>query len=114
MASGRGAAVAGAPVNVAVPLASTYHADGPLSYGREGNAVWDALEEVLGSLEGGQALVFASGLAAIAAVLETLPVGALVVAPQDAYMGTRGFWPTWRGATGSRSGWSTSPTPPPR
>ncbi len=76
---------------MALPLASTYHADGPLSYGREGNAVWDALEEVLGSLEGGQALVFASGLAAIAAVLETLPVGALVVAPRDAYLGTRGL-----------------------
>jgi cystathionine gamma-synthase len=76
---------------VAVPLASTYHADGPLSYGREGNAVWDALEEVLGALEGGQALVFASGLAAIAAVLETLPVGAVVVAPEDAYLGTRGL-----------------------
>jgi cystathionine gamma-synthase len=76
---------------VAVPLASTYHADGALSYGREGNAVWDALEEVLGSLEGGRALAFASGLAAIAAVIETLPVGAVVVAPEDAYLGTRGL-----------------------
>jgi cystathionine gamma-synthase len=76
---------------VAVPLASTYHAEGGLSYGREGNAVWEALEEVLGALEGGQALVFASGLAAIAAVVETLPVGALVVAPDDAYLGTRGL-----------------------
>jgi cystathionine gamma-synthase len=92
VASGRGgAAVAGAPVNVAVPLASTYHADGALSYGREGNAVWEALEEVLGSLEGGRALVFASGLGAIAAVVETLPVGAVVVAPEDAYLGTRGL-----------------------
>lgn len=92
MASGRGgSAVAGAPVNVPVPLASTYHADGALSYGREGNAVWEALEEVLGSLEGGRALAFGSGLAAIAAVAETLPVGAVVVAPGDAYLGTRGL-----------------------
>jgi cystathionine gamma-synthase len=98
VATGRGpefldgaAPAAGAPINVAIPMASTYHADGVISYGREGNAVWEALEEVLGSLEGGWALTFASGMAAIAGVLETLPVGAVVVAPEDAYLGTRGL-----------------------
>jgi len=44
---------------------------------------------VLGALEGGPCLLFASGMAAIAAVLETLPVGATVVAPVGAYSGTR-------------------------
>ena len=33
--------------------------------------------------------MFASGMAAIAAVLELVPVGGVVVAPQDAYSGTR-------------------------
>ena len=89
--AGRGPHAPGAPVNVAIPLASTYRADGDIAYGRDGNAVWQALEEVLGELEGGDALVFSSGMAAISAVLETLQAGAVVVAPFDAYIGTRQF-----------------------
>ena len=54
-------------------LSSTYHQGGELTYGRDGNPTWEALEEVLGGLEGGSALVFASGMAAIAAVLEMPP-----------------------------------------
>ncbi len=88
---GRGEQAAGAPVNPAIPLSSTYRADGDLAYGRDGNAVWDALEQVIGGLEGGDALVFASGMAAISAVLETSRVGAKVVVPFDAYTGTRRF-----------------------
>ncbi len=60
-------------------------------YGRDGNPTWEALEEVLGALEGGSALVFASGMAAIAAVMETLPVPGRVVVAGDAYNGTRRF-----------------------
>ena len=73
---------------------ATYHqGDGPndLVYGRDGNETWSAFEEVLGSLEGGSCLVFSSGLAAISAVLETLPVPGRVVVPADAYGGTRRF-----------------------
>jgi cystathionine gamma-synthase len=79
----------GAPVTVPVELSSTYHAGGPVTYGREGNATWTALEEVLGALEGGVAVSFASGMGAVAAVFETLPVGATVVVAGDAYQGTR-------------------------
>jgi cystathionine gamma-synthase len=60
-------------------------------YGRDGNPTWDALEEAIGGLEGGSALVFASGMAAVAAVLETLPVSGRVVVAGDAYNGTRRF-----------------------
>jgi cystathionine gamma-synthase len=60
-------------------------------YGRDGNPTWEALEEALGGLEGGSALLFASGMAAVAAVLESLPVAGQVVVAGDAYSGTRRF-----------------------
>ena len=72
-------------------LSSTYHQGGELIYGRDGNPTWSALEDVIGALEGATGLVFASGLAAISAVMESLPVPARVVAPGDAYNGTRRF-----------------------
>jgi cystathionine gamma-synthase len=58
-------------------------------YGRDDNETWEAFESALGVLEGGTALVFASGMAAISAVLETVPIGATIVVPGDAYNGTR-------------------------
>lgn len=70
-------------------LTSTYRQDGQVAYGRDGNPTWIALEEAIGGLEGGSALAFASGLAAIAAVIETLPVPGRVVVAGDAYNGTR-------------------------
>lgn len=88
---GRPARHAGGPVNPAVVLSSTFHQDGRLIYGRDGNPTWEALEEVLGGLEGGSALVFASGMAAVAAVMESLPVPGRVVVAGDAYNGTRRF-----------------------
>ncbi len=60
-------------------------------YGRDGNPTWEALEQAIGGLEGGQARVFASGMAAIAALLECLPVPGRVVVAGDAYHGTRRF-----------------------
>lgn len=81
---------AGEPLNPALVLASVYRAGGRLDYARDdGNPTWEALEEAVGTLEGGTAVAFASGLAAVAAVLEELPVGAGVVAPADAYTGLR-------------------------
>jgi cystathionine gamma-synthase len=88
---GRPAAEPGAPVNPPVVLSSTYHQGGAVAYGRDGNPTWDAVEEVIGALEGGRAHLFASGLAAISSLLETLPVPAWVVVAGDSYNGTRRF-----------------------
>ena len=81
----------GAPLNTAVSFNSTYRrgGDADYSYGRSGNPTWSAFEDALGALESGKALAFASGLAAVAAVIETLPVGAVIVVPRAAYNGTR-------------------------
>jgi cystathionine gamma-synthase len=88
---GRGSGAPGDPVNPPVVLSSTFRQGGAIPYGRDGNPTWEALEEVIGKLEGGEALVFASGMAAIAAVLETRPVGDCIVVAGDAYSGTRRF-----------------------
>jgi cystathionine gamma-synthase len=72
-----------------VTLASTYRAGGGPGYGRYGNPTWSALEEALGGLEGGTAVAFASGMAAVGAILDELPAGATMVAPADAYNTSR-------------------------
>ena len=89
--AGRGDRVAGAPLNVPVHFASAYHPDAEVGYAREGNESWSALEHALGELEGGTALCFASGMGAVSAVMDQLPVGAAVVAPNDSYTGTRWY-----------------------
>ena len=76
------------PLNVPVMFASTYHQGGPVGYGRSGNPSWAAFEETLGALEGGTAIAFASGLAAVASVLDLVPTGGVVVAPRHAYSGS--------------------------
>ncbi|MFV0461860.1 MAG: trans-sulfuration enzyme family protein [Nostocoides sp.] len=79
---------AGMPLSPALVLASTYLADGAVDYGRGGNPTWSAFEEAVGALEGGDALVFASGMAAISAVLSLVPLGGVLVSPESAYSGT--------------------------
>jgi cystathionine gamma-lyase len=60
-----------------------------LDYGRSHNPTRWALERCVADLESGaQAYAFASGMAAIATVLETLNAGAHVVAGDDLYGGT--------------------------
>lgn len=80
-----------APLSVPISAASTYHAGGGDGYGRYGNAGWSALEEALGALEGGTAVTYASGMAAVSAVLDLVRPGAPVVAPRHAYSGTLGL-----------------------
>ncbi|CAN5619848.1 PLP-dependent transferase [soil metagenome] len=69
-------------------MASTYVAGGDLEYGRYGNPSWTAFEDVLGGLEGGRCLSFASGMAAVTTVLDLVGQGAKVVAPRHAYQGS--------------------------
>jgi cystathionine gamma-synthase len=85
--AGRPERVPNAPVGESPVFSSTYVAGGDRGYGRFGNDAWSALEETLGELEGGRGVAFASGMAAAAAVIDLVPVGGRVVAPQHAYSG---------------------------
>ena len=73
---------------------STYVQDSPgvhkgLDYGRSHNPTRWAFERCVADLESGaQAFAFASGMAAIATVLELLDSGAHVIAGDDLYGGT--------------------------
>ena len=59
-------------------------------YGRTDTPAWHPLEEALNALEGGAgAVLFASGMAAITAAVEQVPVGALVVGSDSSSSGTR-------------------------
>ena len=91
IAAGRPPNVPDGPLNQSVVFASTYHAHGPVAYGRDDNPTWTALEEVIGVLEGGTAVSFASGMAAVAAVFDQVRVGGAIVVPRDGYYGTRAF-----------------------
>ena len=77
-----------APLNPNVQLTSTFRAGGPLGYGRYGNETWLAVEEAISNLEGGKSLIFSSGMAAINAVFNILPIGAVVTASNQGYSGT--------------------------
>jgi cystathionine gamma-synthase len=78
-------------LNPPIVFSSTYHAGGPVGYGRYGNESWSALEAAISELEGGQTLSFSSGMAAISAVFSILPIGAPVVASNQGYSGTMGL-----------------------
>ena len=88
VALGREPVVAGGQVGAPLVLTSTYHADGDVVYARSGNPTWSAFEAALGDLEGGDALVLSSGMAAVTAALSLLPHGGTVVAPDAAYNAT--------------------------
>ena len=78
----------GSTLNPAVVLASNFRDGGEYSR-THGTDTWAALEEAVGALEGGIAIAFASGMGAIAVILEELPPGARIVVPHDGYTGTR-------------------------
>src|SRR4051812_37383538 len=75
-------------------LASAYHLAGDdvhatFGYLREGNPTWAAYEAALGELEGGEVVIFGSGMAAASAVLLSAAPNDVLVAPVDGYFGVR-------------------------
>ncbi len=99
--AGRPPRAPGAPVNVPIELSSTYAAwpaEGPdltpasTGYGRYDNATWAAFEQVVGALEGGRALCFASGMAAISAAVAALPAAGAIVVPRTPYNTSRALF----------------------
>ena len=82
----------GAPLNVPLVPASTFVIGKGREYSRgDGTPTWEALEEVVGGLESGKSLAFASGMAAIAAVFDQLGSDAVIVMPDDCYQGVAGL-----------------------
>ena len=97
--------VPGEPLSAGPVFAAPYHTPGdssntPYTYARSHNPTWTALEKTIGQMESGQlatgesytasALVFASGMAACAAVFGTiLRPGDVVVLPSNAYYTAR-------------------------
>ncbi len=74
-------------LNPPISLNATFHAGGPVGYGRYGNETWVGLESAISAFEGGKTLTFSSGMAAISAVFSILPVGAPIVASNQGYSG---------------------------
>ena len=112
----------GAPLNVPLVPASNFILGAERGYSRDdGTPTWEALEDVVGGLESGRALAFALGMAAIAAVFDPLPTGAVVVLPDDCYQGVaglaaagaeRGRWSVRRVAVDDRPAGSAPAAPP--
>lgn len=80
----------GEPLMPGPEFTSIYHTGGDavaeLAYARYGNRTWARYEAALGELDGGTAVVFASGMAASAAVLFTeVGPGAVLLLPADGY-----------------------------
>ena len=76
------------PLNEPLTMASTYVAGGEREYGRYANPTWEAFETAVGALEGGRAISFASGMAAVCTVLDLVAPGETVVAARHCYQGT--------------------------
>lgn len=82
----------GSPLNVPLVPASNFIIGQGREYSRDdGTPTWEALESIVGGLEGGMAIAFSPGMAAIAAVFDSLAVGSEVVLPDDCYQGVAGL-----------------------
>lgn len=82
----------GSPLNVPPWPASNFVLGERRAYARDdGTPGWEALEEIVGGLEGGFAVSFASGMAGIAAIFDQLATGAVVALPDDCYQGVVGL-----------------------
>jgi len=105
----------GAPLNRPPVLASNFVLGAGRAYARgDGTPTWEALEEIVGLLEAGQAVAFSSGMAGVAAVFDQLHAGSQLAIPEDCYQGVaqlaesgrqRGMWSVTRLAVDDTDGW---------
>jgi cystathionine gamma-lyase len=92
---GEPAAATGLPLHAGPVLSAPFHLglpDEPTPtdfYGRAENPTWRALEAAIGDLDGGTCVVFASGMAAIAAVLRVGARRGPLLLPSDGYYQAR-------------------------
>ena len=106
---------AGSPLNVPSIPASNFVLGERRAYSRDdGTPGWEALEEIVGGLEGGSSVAFASGMAGIAAIFDQLSAGSVVALPDDCYQGVsglaeagerRGRWTVHRVAVADTARW---------
>lgn len=83
-----------APVNTPIYMTSTFRGAktvDPLKekvYARFNNPSWEGVEEIIGNLEGSDlpGLLYASGMAAVAAVEDLVPAGSTILIPRHTYM----------------------------
>src|SRR5947207_9719415 len=82
----------GSPLNVPPCPASNFVLGEGRAYSRDdGTAGWEALEEIVGGLEGGSSVSFASGMAGIAAIFDQLHTGSVVALSDDCYQAIAGI-----------------------
>lgn len=111
----------GEPLNHPIVAASNFELgdgdDGRIYARGEATPTWEALEAVLGGLEGADCIAFGSGMAAISAVFAGVPSGGLVVVPTDCYQATAGIaaagesqgrWTVIRVDTDDTAAWSAA------
>lgn len=105
----------GQPLNTPlVPASNLALGAGPVYSREDGTETWQALEAVMGALEGGHATAFSSGMAAASAVLALVPPGGVIALPEEVYHGVatvakegeaQGRWRVRRIATDDTAGW---------
>jgi cystathionine gamma-synthase len=105
----------GSPLNVQPYPASNFVLGERRAYSRDdGTPGWEALEEIVGGLEGGSSVSFASGMAGIAAIFDQLHTGSVVALSDDCYQAvagiakagqSRGRWTVHRIAVADTARW---------
>jgi cystathionine gamma-synthase len=78
----------GESMNVPLVPSSNFLKGAGVQYSREDSTpTWNALETIVGQLEGGECIAYSSGMAAAAAVFAQFPVGSEIALADDCYHG---------------------------
>ncbi|NNL95893.1 MAG: PLP-dependent transferase [Xanthomonadales bacterium] len=108
----------GAPLNTPIIPSSNFLKGAGIQYSREDSTpTWNALETIVGELEGGECVAYSSGMAAAAAVFAQLAVGSKIAIADDCYHGVtklaaegqaQGRWRVQRVAVADTEGWKAA------